>query len=204
MPVALAEDAGLLAGKDGLTLLNDRPLNAETPPHLLDDAITPTSRHFIRNNGLPPEDVDPAGWTLTIDGMVERPLKLTIADLKERFPVKTLALTIECGGNGRAAFDPPAKGNQWTLGAVACSNWTGVRLRDVLEAAGVQDGVVYTAHEGADGHLSGNPEKLPISRGLPIAKAMTDNVLIAFEMNGEPLHPMNGAPLRLGGAGLAR
>ena len=94
-------------------------------------------------------------------------------------------------------FNPPAKGNQWTYGAVACSEWTGVRLKDVLEKAGVQSNVVYTAHYGADGHLSGDPDKLPISRGVPIAKAMTDNILIAFEMNGDALHPMNGAPLRL-------
>ena len=72
-----------------------------------------------------------------------------------------------------------------------------MRLRDVLEAAGVQPGVVYTAHVGADTHLSGEEGKLPISRGVPIAKAMTDNVLLAFAQNGGPLHPMNGAPLRL-------
>ena len=72
-----------------------------------------------------------------------------------------------------------------------------MRLKDVLEKAGVQSNVVYTAHYGTDGHLSGDPEKLPISRGVPIAKAMTDNFLIAFAMNSEALHPMNGAPLRL-------
>ena len=197
IPVALAEDAELLAGKEGLTLLNDRPLNAETPPHLLDDAITPTNRHFIRNNGIPPEDVSVENWTLTIDGLVDNPMTLSIADLKSKFKTHEMALTIECGGNGRAAFDPPAKGNQWTLGAVACSKWTGVKLKDVLEAAGVKENVIYTAHVGADEHLSGDPEKLPISRGMPIDKAMSDNVLIAFEMNGAPLHPMNGAPLRL-------
>ncbi|MEM1343676.1 MAG: sulfite oxidase [Pseudomonadota bacterium] len=196
VPAAFAQD-DVLFGKDGLTLLNDRPVNAETPAHLLDDPITPTNRHFIRNNGLEPLDVDPDTWTLTIDGLVDTPLELTIADLKSQFEVVTMALTIECGGNGRAAFDPPARGNQWTLGAVACSNWTGVRLKDVLNKAGVKDGVVYTAHVGADEHLSGDPDKLPISRGLPIAKAMTDNVLIAFEMNGGPIHPQNGAPLRL-------
>lgn len=196
VPVAFAAE-DVLVGKDGLTLLNDRPVNAETPPHLLDDPITPTNRHFIRNNGLPPETVDAKSWTLTVDGLVNTPAKLTIADLKSKFEVVKMALTIECGGNGRAAFDPPAKGNQWTLGAVACSEWTGVRLRDVLKAAGVKDNVVYTAHVGADSHLSGDPAKLPISRGLPIAKAMTDNILIAFEMNGGPLHRMNGAPLRL-------
>ncbi len=196
IPVALAQDA-MLEGKDGLTLLNDRPINAETPPHLLDDPITPTHRHFIRNNGVPPETADAAMWTLTIDGLVDNPMTLSIADLRTGFETVSLALTIECGGNGRAFFDPPAKGNQWTYGAVACSMWTGVRLKDVLAAAGVKDGVVYTAHFGADAHLSGDPDKLPISRGVPIAKAMSDTVLIAFEMNGGPLHPMNGAPLRL-------
>jgi len=196
VPAAMAGD-NVLAGKDGLTLLNDRPVNAETPPHLLDDAITPTSRHFVRNNGIPPEEVDAGSWTLTIDGFVDKPMTLTIADLKEKFEVVTKALTLECGGNGRSAFDPPAKGNQWSLGAIACSEWTGVRLKDVLEAAGVQSNVVYTAHYSADSHLSGDPAKLPISRGMPIAKAMTDEILIAFEMNGAELHPLNGAPLRL-------
>ncbi|MEM9231443.1 MAG: sulfite oxidase [Pseudomonadota bacterium] len=196
VPAAMAQE-NVLVGKDGLTLLNDRPVNAETPPELLDDAITPTSRHFIRNNGVPPEDVDPATWTLTIDGFVDTPLELTIADMRDQFEVVTLALTLECGGNGRGFFNPPATGNQWTYGAVACSEWTGVRLKDVLEKAGVQSNVVYTAHYGADQHLSGDPDKLPISRGVPIAKAMTDNILIAFEMNGAALHPMNGAPLRL-------
>lgn len=196
VPAALASE-DVLVGKDGLTLLNDRPVNAETPPELLDDPITPTNRHFIRNNGLLPDDMDPETWSLTIDGLVDNPMELKIADLREQFEVVTMALTIECGGNGRAFFDPPAKGNQWTYGAVACSEWTGVRLKDVLEKAGVQSSVVYTAHYGADPHLSGDPEKLPISRGVPIEKAMTDNILIAFEMNGEALHPMNGAPLRL-------
>ncbi|VAW01185.1 putative molybdenum containing oxidoreductase [hydrothermal vent metagenome] len=196
VPAAMANQ-DILAGKDGLSLLNDRPVNAETPPEFLDDAITPTSRHFIRNNGIPPEDVDPATWTLTIDGFVDNPMELTIADLRDQFEVVTMALALECGGNGRGFFDPPAKGNQWTYGAVACSEWTGVRLKDVLAKAGVQSNVIYTAHHGADSHLSGDPTKAALSRGVPIAKAMTDNVLIAFEMNGEALHPMNGAPLRL-------
>ena len=197
VPAAFAQDDPL-AGKDsGLTLLNDRPVNAETPPHLLDDAITPTDRHFIRNNGQLPFEMDAETWTLTVDGFVDNPMTMTIAELRENFEVVTQALHIECGGNGRAAFDPPARGNQWTVGAVACSEWTGVRLKDVLEAAGVQDAAVYTGHEGADVHLSGDPEMQPISRGLPIEKALDDDVLIAFEMNGGPIHPMNGAPLRL-------
>ena len=196
LPVALAAE-NAIEGKDGLTVLNDRPLNAETPPHLLDDPITPTVRHFIRNNGVPPDDVDAGTWTLTVDGLVDSPMTLGIADLRRRFEVVSAALTLECAGNGRAFFDPPARGNQWTYGGVACSEWTGVRLADVLRAAGIKDTVVYTAHVGADTHLSGKEGKLSISRGVPIAKAMDRHTLVAFAQNGRPIHPMNGAPLRL-------
>ena len=197
VPVAMAATEGQIEGKDGLSVLNDRPVNAETPAHLLDDDITPTARHFVRNNGIPPEDMNPATWELTVDGLVDSPMTLTIDDLKSRFEVVTEQLAIECGGNGRAFFNPPAKGNQWTYGAIACSEWTGVRLKDVLTAAVVQSSVVYTAHVGADTHLSGDPEKLPISRGVPIKKAMNPHNLIAFGQNGGDIHPMNGAPLRL-------
>jgi DMSO/TMAO reductase YedYZ molybdopterin-dependent catalytic subunit len=197
IPEAMAAKPFSITGKDGLTVLNDRPVNAETPPHLLDDDVTPTARHFVRNNGIPPETMDAANWTLRVDGLVNKALTLSIADLRSRFEVVTHKLTLECGGNGRAFFDPPARGNQWTLGAVACSEWTGVRLADVLKAAGVKTNVIYTAHEGADSHLSGKPGKLPISRGVPIEKAMNPYNLIAFGMNGGPIHPMNGAPLRL-------
>jgi len=199
IPAAMASDNPLV-GKDGLTLLNDRPVNAETPAHLLDDVITPNSRHFVRNNGImpDPEDTDPAKWQLTIDGFVDNPLTLSIADLKEQFEVHTMSLALECGGNGRSFFDPPARGNQWTIGAIACSEWTGVLLKDVLNKAGVQSNAIYTAHFGADIHLSGDDTKLPLSRGLPIQKAMeADNVLIAFAMNGEPIPMLHGAPMRL-------
>ena len=196
LPVALAEES-VIQGKDGLVVLNDRPLSAETPAHLLDDAITPTERHFIRNNGIPPAGVDASAWTLTIDGLVDTPLTLGIDDLRRRFDVVTRALSLECAGNGRAFFDPPAEGARWTYGAVACSEWTGVRLADVLRAAGVKSNVVYTAHEGADTHPSGAAGKRPISRGVPIAKATDPHTLIAFAQNGRPIHPMNGAPLRL-------
>ena len=197
MQTANAAETLLVEGKDGLSVLNDRPLSAETPPHLLDDEVTPTTRHFIRNNGIVPTDMNPDTWTLRIDGLVDRPMDLSIDDLRSRFEVVTHRLVIECGGNGRARFDPPARGNQWTFGAVGCAEWTGVRLADVLEAAGIQESAIYTAHEGADAHLSGTSGKLPISRGVPLSKAMDPYNLIAFGMNGGPLHPMNGAPLRL-------
>ena len=86
IPAAMAQGNGLM-GKDGLTLLNDRPVNAETPPELLDDAITPTDRHFIRNNGLLPENTNAEGWTLTVDGLVDNPMELSIDDLRSRFEI---------------------------------------------------------------------------------------------------------------------
>ena len=199
IPAALAEshDGFMIEGKEGLSVLNDRPVNAETPAHLLDDDITPTARHFIRNNGVPPENTSPDGWTLKIDGFVQNELELSIDDLKNRFEVVTYALQLECGGNGRAAFNPPASGNQWTVGAVGNSEWTGVRLADVLNAAGLKAEALYTAHYGADSHLSGDPDKDAVSRGMPIWKAMDPHTIIAFEQNGAPIHPMNGAPLRI-------
>jgi DMSO/TMAO reductase YedYZ molybdopterin-dependent catalytic subunit len=198
IPAALADAKKpfVLEGKDGLTIYNDRPVNAETPAHLLDDDVTPTNRHFIRNNGALPENADPKTWKLKVDGEVGKPLELSIDDLKKNFEVVTARLVIECAGNGRAGFNPPASGNQWTVGAVGCSEWTGVRYADVLKAAGVKPLAVYTGHYGADLHLSGDAKKVPISRGAPIKKAMDPNNLIAFAMNGKPLHPMNGAPLR--------
>lgn len=201
IPAALAEDLKdfKLPGKDGLTVLNDRPINAETPAHLLNDSVTPNNRHFVRNNGIVPEmatKMELGDWTLTVDGEVESALTLTMDDLRNNFENVELTLQLECGGNGRSAFNPPAKGNQWTVGAVGNARWKGVRYRDLLEAAGVKDNVVYTAHYGMDGHLSGDPEKLPISRGVPIAKAMEEHSLIAFEMNGEPIPALHGFPAR--------
>ena len=197
VPIALANESENEHGKDGLTLLNDRPLNMETPPHMLDDKITPAKRFFIRNNGIPPVGIDADRWSLTIDGLVDTPMTLTIAELKKRFKTHTLQLQLECGGNGRKFYKPGASGNQWTFGAVGCPEWTGVRLKDVLEAAGVKAEAIYTAHYSADTHLSGDPEKTPISRGIPISKAMDENNLIAWAMNGEDIPAMNGAPLRL-------
>ncbi len=199
IPAALAEesDAPLVIGKEGLLVLNDLPLNAETPAHLLNDAVTPTSRHFVRNNGVPPASVDSANWRLKISGACERPLTLSIADLQREFEIIEPALQIECGGNGRAGVYPGASGNQWTHGAIANARWRGVRLGDVLQAAGLRPEAQFTGHIGADTHLSGDPVKQPLSRGVPIAKALDPGSIIAFGMNGENIHPMNGAPLRL-------
>lgn len=201
IPAALADSAApfVIAGKHGdLVVLNDRPLNAETPAYLLDDDVTPADRIFVRNNGVPPKEVSAAGWSLTVDGeSVSGPLTLTVDELKKRFKAHTYRLVLECGGNGRSEFWPAAKGNQWTTGAVGCAEWTGARLKDVLEAAGVKKDAVYVGYYGADVHLSGDPNKVVISRGVPIQKAMQDETLIAWAMNGADIPAPHGAPLRL-------
>ncbi len=181
-----------------MVVLNDKPWNIEAQAHLLDDKITPNSSMFIRNNGLLPEDINSKSWTLTIDGeSVAKQKTYTLAELKSKFEQHTYQLTIECGGNGRAEFDPPAKGNQWTIGAVHCASWTGVRLRDVLEDAGIKSNAVYIGYHAIDKHLSMDPKKEPISRGCPMSKALQDETLLAFKMNGEAIPLIHGYPLRL-------
>ncbi len=192
------EDLKELNKAEGLSVLNDRPWNIETPAHLLDDDITPANKLFVRNNGIPPADIDLDNWTLSIEGeSAQKEVTLTLAELKSKFKHYTYQLTIECGGNGRHEFDPPAKGNQWTTGAVGSPKWTGVRLKDVLEYAGIKDDAVYIGYYGKDKHLSGDPDKVVISRGVPIEKAMENESLIAWAINGEDLPLMNGYPLRL-------
>ncbi len=199
-PLALQDpDPFKLFSKDNrMSVLNSKPWNIEAKAHLLDDKITPNKFMFIRNNGLIPENIDASSWTLTIDGeSVKEKKTYTLADLKTKFRVHTYQLTLECGGNGRSEFDPPAKGNQWTIGAVSCAKWTGVRLRDVLEDAGIKDDAVYIGYHAADIHLSRNPEKEPISRGAPMAKVMQEETLLAFQMNGKDIPLAHGYPLRL-------
>lgn len=186
-------------GKDkGLVVIGDRPLVAETPEHLLDDDTTPTAKFFIRNNGNPPEmPANPDAWKLAIDGEVNKPLDMTLANLKKNYKPQTLRMVLECGGNGRSFYSPPASGNQWTNGGAGCAEWTGVRLSDVLKTAGVKPSGIYTAHYGADAHLSGDPKRLTLSRGARIEKAMEPECMLVWAMNGKPLENIHGGPLRL-------
>lgn len=181
-----------------MVLLNSKPWNLEARPHLLDDKITPNKYMFIRNNGLIPQRVDASQWTLTIEGeSVIRKKTYSLEDLKTRFKHYSYQLTLECGGNGRSEFYPPAKGNQWSLGAVSCAEWTGVRLRDILEDTGIKNNAIYIGYYGTDEHLSRDPGKVPISRGVPMSKALQDETLLAFEMNGAAIPIVHGYPLRL-------
>ena len=182
-----------------MTILNDKPWNIEAKAHLLDEKITSNKFMFIRNNGLIPQNIDVDKWTITFDGESVRESKTyTLNELKTKFKQYTYQLTLECGGNGRSEFNPPAKGNQWTVGAVSCAQWTGVRLKDVLNDVGInRNTAVYIGYHSADMHLSGDLSKEPISRGVPIAKALQNETLLAFKMNGEDIPLAHGYPLRL-------
>ena len=200
LPLAFEDpDPFRLFNKDReMTVLNDKPWNIEAKAHLLNDEVTPNKFMFIRNNGKIPENIDVNSWSLTIDGeSVNQKKTYSLKELKSKFKKYTYQLTLECGGNGRSEFNPPAKGNQWTVGAVSCANWTGVRLRDILKDVGIKNDAVYIGYHAADTHLSGDPKKEPISRGVPMDKVLQDETLIAFEMNGEAIPIAHGHPLRL-------
>jgi len=199
-PIALQEtDPFKLFNKHTeMVVLNNRPWNMEAQAHLLNDTITPTTKMFIRNNGKIPEDIAISSWTLTIDGeSVQQKKTYTLAELQSKFKQYTYQLTLECGGNGRSEFNPPAKGNQWTIGAIHCAEWTGIRLKDLLDDVGIKSNAVYIGYHSADTHLSGDPTKEPISRGVPMSKALQDETLIAFKVNGKAIPLAHGYPLRL-------
>ncbi|MFI8603887.1 sulfite oxidase [Cellulophaga baltica] len=181
-----------------MQVLNDKPWNIEAQAHLLDDKVTPNTAMFIRNNGKIPEAIDVNTWTLTFDGeSINQKKTYTLSELKTKFKHYTYQLTLECGGNGRSEFNPPAKGNQWTIGAVSSAKWTGIRLKDILAEVGIKSDAVYIGYHAADTHLSGDPSKEPISRGVPIAKALQEETILAFQMNGEDIPVVHGYPLRL-------
>ena len=199
-PAAAAKGPKLLEmdGKAKLTVLGDKPLVAETPADMLDDDVTPTEKLFVRNNGQTPEiSGDPKAWKIKIDGEVDKPMEITVGELMSKFPSVTLKLMLECGGNGRSFFSPEARGNQWTNGGAGCPEWTGVRLADVLKAAGLKSTAIYTGHYGADPTLAGETDKPSISRGVRIAKAMEEHTIIAFKLNGKDIPLIHGGPARL-------
>jgi len=206
IPAALAEsvdDFRIESKHADMIVHNDRPVNVEAAAHLLDDDITPADKHFIRNNGTMPEPMSKADWRLKIDGEVEDELELSYDQLKNEFETVTLRLQLECGGNGRAGFNPLPRGNPWTIGAIGCAEWTGVRLRDVLRRAGLKQSAVYTGHYSYDEHLSGDPDRPAISRGGPIDKMMDPHTIIALQMNGEDIPIEHGFPARIVAPGWA-
>ncbi|WP_209331728.1 sulfite oxidase [Lunatimonas salinarum] len=199
IPLGIVNDPQTLFGKHkDLIVRNNQPWNVESPAHLLDDRITPADKMFIRNNGLIPEKIDLDSWTLTVKGESANQEKTySLAALKRQFAQYTYQLVLECGGNGRAEYYPPAEGNQWEVGAVSCAEWTGFRLKDLLLDVGINANAVYVGYHSADLHLSRDTNKEVISRGIPIAKAMENETLIAYQMNGKDIPLVHGHPLRL-------
>ncbi|TVR42177.1 MAG: molybdopterin containing oxidoreductase [Cryomorphaceae bacterium] len=201
IPVVLNPEVGkdILEGKHpDMIVRNKRPWNIETPVHLLDDVVTPADKMYVRNNGNLPENPDASSWELTIDGEAVQRLKTySLAELKNKFKHYTYQTVLECGGNTRAEYTPGTKGIQWGYGAVSCARWTGVRLKDVLSDVGIAPNAVYIGYYGKDTHVSGDLNKVVISRGVPIEKAMEDETLLAFQMNGKDIPLAHGHPLRL-------
>jgi DMSO/TMAO reductase YedYZ molybdopterin-dependent catalytic subunit len=172
------------------------PENSETPLENVRGWVTPTRLFFVRNH-FPLPEIDTASWRLTVGGCVDRPRQWTWEELAE-LPERTVFATVECAGNGRSFLTPRAPGVQWGAGAVGHAEWTGVPLRLVLAACGIRAGAVEVRFEGADcGTEPDHPEMMHFSRSLPLKMALEDDTLLAYRMNGEPLEPAHGFPLRL-------
>ena len=182
-----------MTDSDALVFLSREPLNAELRPERIRGAITPPGQHYIRDHFAIPSP--PAH--LAIGGLVANPLRFSVDDLRA-LPSRSLLVTLECAGNGRAYLEPPAPGEQWHLGAVGTAEWTGVPLRVLLERVKPRREVIEVLFTGADrGAPKDLGREIMFERSLPIADAMSDDVLVAYAMNGAPLRPEHGAPLRL-------
>lgn len=177
------------------------PHNCEPHLHkLIESWITPTERFYVRSHApVPKIDVD--AFRLQVEGLVNKPLSLTLGELQEAFPQQTTTATMTCAGNRRSEHSlvKPVKGVQWQAGAIGNATWTGAKLSDVLRRAGVQPEAKHVWFEGLD-EVDRPNGIIPFGASIPIAKAMTDDVmpgaLLATGMNGEALTPDHGFPLR--------
>src|SRR3954469_11818752 len=156
--------------------------------------VTPVGMHYLLIHYDVPR-VDPTMWRLGVDGSVERPLSLLLDELQTR-PQVTAPVTFECAGNGRALLDPRPISQPWLLEAVGTGEWTGTLLGALLEQAGVSDRAVEILFIGLDRGVEGEEEQL-FQRSLSIEDALRDDVLLAWGLNGGPLPPQHGFPLRL-------
>jgi sulfane dehydrogenase subunit SoxC len=156
--------------------------------------VTPAGLHYLLIHYDIP-DVDAESWRLRVGGLVSRPLELSLAELRARATV-TRSVTLECAGNGRAFLEPRPLSQPWLVEAVGNAEWSGVLLREVLDEAGTDERAIEVLFTGLDRGVEGEVEQ-SYERSLPLDAAMREDVLLAFEMNGRPLLPQHGAPLRL-------
>ena len=202
---ALAQEDPILAArplvrypeKTDLILLTSRPPQLETPMQYFDRAITPNEAFFVRYHVFPvPTSVDLATWRLAVVGSVEKPIELSMDDLKPKFPRVELAAVVQCAGNSRGRFSPRVFGGQWGDGAMGNAQWAGARMRDILAAANVRPGTREVSFNGLD--QPAFPSVPDLVKSLPLSRIMDDpDVLVAYEMNGQPLPMLNGFPARL-------
>jgi DMSO/TMAO reductase YedYZ molybdopterin-dependent catalytic subunit len=185
-----------LAGKEPLLKRTFRPPNYETPLAHLSDAITPNNRFFVRWHLANIPAVDTDSWRLKVAGDASsRPGELTLNQLKTQFEPVEVAAVCQCAGNRRGLAEPHAPGVEWANGAVGKARWKGARLKDVLAHAGVKKEAIEIAFDGGDRPvLDATPDFV---KSIPAWKALDDNTLIAYEMNGEPLPHWNGFPARI-------
>jgi DMSO/TMAO reductase YedYZ molybdopterin-dependent catalytic subunit/rhodanese-related sulfurtransferase/glyoxylase-like metal-dependent hydrolase (beta-lactamase superfamily II) len=181
----------------GLVVHRTRPLNCETSiPALIGGVVMPNARFYVRNHFETPR-LDPASWRLQVSGLVEHQLRLSLRDLRN-MRSQTLVATLECAGNGRSAFDPPADGEQWRLGAASTAEWAGVPLIEILDRAGITPAAREVVFRGADrGSAREAADPVRFERSLSVADARHSESLLAYAMNGEPLPLEHGYPLRL-------
>ena len=192
-PASLWAQAPRLApGKEKLIVRSVRPPDYETPVALLDSWLTPVEHFYVRNHMPTPAGLDAATWSLQVEGDVDTPVSLSLDELR-KMPSTTITAVLECAGNGRVFFDPPVAGIQWQKGAVGNARWTGVRMADVLRRAGVKPQGRFVTMNGADRGMGQQPDFV---RQVPIDKAMHPDTVIAYEMNGQPVPPLHGFPLR--------
>lgn len=168
--------------------------NHALPLEALRHPITPVGLHYLLIHFDIPE-VDPATWRLQVGGTVRRPLELTLAELESR-PARTLAVTLECAGNGRALLSPRPPSQPWLHEAVGTAEWTGTPLAPLLEEAGLLPATRELVFTGLDRGVQGDVEHA-YERSLPVAEALRQDVLLAYAVNGRPLPPQHGSPLRL-------
>ena len=182
-----------------LILLTDRPVQLETPRHYFRTAFTPNEAFYVRWHleGIP-NAVDLKNWRLQVVGSVNKPLTLSLPELMQKFKPISVAAVNQCSGNSRSRLQPRVPGGQWGNGAMGNAMWTGVRLRELLDMAGVKDGSLQVQFQGLD--TGQGPEGLGSSlflKSLDLGNPVLDECVVAFLMNGEPLPMLNGFPVRL-------
>ncbi|HEX6653248.1 MAG TPA: sulfite oxidase [Thermoleophilaceae bacterium] len=199
--LALKRDATCMGGygkRTDLIVHQEEPFNAETPLAALGDPVTATDAFYVRGHGTVPE-FEYAAWHLHVGGLVERELDLSLATLQEAFQPHEVTATLQCAGNRRAGLlavrDIPGEA-PWGPGATGTATWTGAALADVLALAGPLREAAYVGFEGADLCPSATPPQR-FGGSIPLDKARRPEVLLAWAMNGEPLQPVHGAPVRV-------